>query len=161
MWIGDIEVVISHYSCENGRRRRANALSLLPENVLPQWQQKIALRAKNPSGHRQYNEAVEANFLRSNFLQVLDLLIFRQKQPGHWGRGCLPFSPYFVILVKMDWRHWASIARLSIRKMSCPNGSKKLLKQKIFIRPYHALDPFIFCTKCNFLQVLDLLIFRQ
>ena len=30
-----------------------NALSLLPENVLPQWQQKIALRAENPSGpHR-------------------------------------------------------------------------------------------------------------
>ncbi len=28
-----------------------NALSLLPENVLPQWQQKIALRAENPSGH--------------------------------------------------------------------------------------------------------------
>jgi len=27
-----------------------NALSLLPENVLPQWQQKIALRAENPSG---------------------------------------------------------------------------------------------------------------
>ena len=24
-----------------------NALSLLPENVLPQWQQKIALRAEN------------------------------------------------------------------------------------------------------------------
>jgi hypothetical protein len=28
-----------------------NALSLLPENVLPQWQQKIALRAENPSSH--------------------------------------------------------------------------------------------------------------
>jgi hypothetical protein len=27
-----------------------NALSLLPENMLPQWQQKIALRAENPSG---------------------------------------------------------------------------------------------------------------
>ncbi len=31
----------------------------------------------------------------------------------------------------MDWRRWASIARLSIRKMCCPNGSKKLLAQKI------------------------------
>jgi len=31
----------------------------------------------------------------------------------------------------MDWRRWASIARLTIRKMSCPNGSKKLLTQKI------------------------------
>ncbi len=33
--------------------------------------------------------------------------------------------------VKMDWRHWASIARLSIRKMCCLNGSRKLLTQKI------------------------------
>ena len=32
---------------------------------------------------------------KCDFLQVLDLLIFRQKQPGHWGRGCLPFSPNF------------------------------------------------------------------
>ena len=31
----------------------------------------------------------------------------------------------------MDWRRWASIARLSIRKMSCLNGSRKLLTQKI------------------------------
>ena len=31
----------------------------------------------------------------------------------------------------MDWRRWASIARLPIRKMSCLNGSKKLLMQKI------------------------------
>jgi hypothetical protein len=42
-----------------------NALSLLPENVLPQWQQKIALRAENPSGHT-YNDMVKANFLRSS-----------------------------------------------------------------------------------------------
>ncbi len=34
-----------------------------------------------------------------NFLQVLDLHIFRQKQPGHWGRGCLPFSPTFIYLL--------------------------------------------------------------
>ena len=31
----------------------------------------------------------------------------------------------------MDWRRWASIARLTLRKMSCLNGSKKLLTQKI------------------------------
>ena len=35
------------------------------------------------------------------------------------------------IFVKMDWRRWASIARLSIRKMCCLNGSRKLLTQKI------------------------------
>ena len=37
---------------------------------------------------------------KCNFLQVLDLHIFLQKQPGHWGRGCLHFHlllfPYFV-----------------------------------------------------------------
>ena len=83
-----------------------NALSLLPENMLPQWQQKIALRAENPSGHTAYNDMVEANFLRSNFLQVLDLHIFLQKQPGHWGRGCLHFHlllyPIFVCQMAMD-----------------------------------------------------------
>ena len=31
----------------------------------------------------------------------------------------------------MDWRRWASIARLTIRKMSCLNGSRRLLTQKI------------------------------
>ena len=35
-----------------------NALSLLPENVLPQWQQKIALRAENsPRPHHQISGA--------------------------------------------------------------------------------------------------------
>ena len=100
-----------------------NALSLLPENVLPQWQQKIALRAENPSGHI-YN-MVEANFLRSNFLQVLDLHIFRQKQPGHWGRGCLPFSPYFTLrthgkpleLLKL-FKHFEPI--LYLCEIECP-----------------------------------------
>ena len=28
---------------------------------------------------------------KCDFLQVLDLHIFLQKQPGHWGRGCLHF----------------------------------------------------------------------
>ena len=43
-----------------------NALSLLPENMLPQWQQKIALRAENPSGHTAYNDMVEAFSCRNN-----------------------------------------------------------------------------------------------
>ena len=60
-----------------------NALSLLPENVLPQWQQKIALRAENTP--RPYHYIGTGGFFAHlrNFLQVLDLLIFRQKQPGH------------------------------------------------------------------------------
>ena len=33
----------------------------------------------------------------------------------------------------MDWRRWASIARLTIRKMCCLNGSRKLLTQKIMM----------------------------
>ena len=58
-----------------------------PENVLPQWQQKIALRAENNCssvfwyiwGRRSFSAHLR------NFLQVLDLLIFRQKQSGHWA----------------------------------------------------------------------------
>ena len=69
-----------------------NALSLLPENVLPQWQQKIALRAENPPGRGLPEiDLLGLNYMGldgffahlRNFLQVLDLLIFRQKQPGH------------------------------------------------------------------------------
>ena len=44
-----------------------NALSLLLENVLPQWQQKIAYL-----GQEEFFAHLR------NFLQVLDLLIFRQ-----------------------------------------------------------------------------------
>ncbi len=56
----------------------------------------------------------------------------------------------------------ASIAVPSCRKMCCLNGSKKLLSQKIFIRPYQTfVAEWIFRTECDFLQVLDLLIFRQ
>jgi hypothetical protein len=63
-----------------------------PENVLPQWQQKIA-NAENIYLSLQSFVAVWIFCTKCNFLQVLDLLFFRQKQPGHWGRGCLPFSP--------------------------------------------------------------------
>ena len=61
-----------------------NALSLLPENVLPQWQQKIA-NAENNEGRCSDHQALDPLIFctKCNFLQVLDLLIFRQKQPGH------------------------------------------------------------------------------
>jgi hypothetical protein len=57
-----------------------NSPSHNPENELPQWQQKIALRAENKA--LPDNESIWARMaffahLR-NFLQVLDLLIFRQ-----------------------------------------------------------------------------------
>ena len=39
----------------------------------------------------------------------------------------------------MDWRRWASIARLTIRKMSCLNGSRKLLTQKIIACSFYSL----------------------
>ena len=78
-----------------------NALSLLPENELPQWQQNIALRAENPSGRAVRDNQVlfadRMDFLRSNFLQVLDLLIFRQRQPGHWAEVVC----HFFLLVSM------------------------------------------------------------
>ncbi len=39
------------------------------------------------------------DFLQSNFLQVLDLLIFRQKQPGHWAEVVC----HFHLLVSMSF----------------------------------------------------------
>ena len=33
------------------------------------------------------------------FLQVLNLHIFLQKQPGHWGRGCLHFHLSFISFI--------------------------------------------------------------
>ena len=39
---------------------------------------------------------VEANFLRSNFLQVLDLHIFLQKQPGHWAEVVCIFTFFYI-----------------------------------------------------------------
>ena len=62
-----------------------NALSLLPENVLPQWQQKIA---SQKIFIRPYQLIFVAGWIfrtKCDFLQVLDLLIFRQQQPGHWA----------------------------------------------------------------------------
>ena len=47
----------------------------------------------------------------------------------------------------MVWRRWASIARLTIRKMCCLNGSRKLLTQKIFICPYNHLWPYGFSAR--------------
>ena len=45
-----------------------NALSLLPENVLPQWQQKFALRAENPSGHNYCHKKGPPDVLSSGSL---------------------------------------------------------------------------------------------
>ena len=67
----------------------------LQENVQVQYLQKIALRAENPFGPQMTVIGTIYIFCVSNFLLPLRQLIFRQKQPGHWGRGCLPFSPYF------------------------------------------------------------------
>ena len=56
-----------------------------PENVLPQWQQKNAY-AKNKARPNNKTLGPDGIFCtKCNFLQVLDLLIFRQKQPGHWA----------------------------------------------------------------------------
>ena len=74
-----------------------NALSLLPENVLPQWQQKIALRAENTPRPIIKYLGPDGFFAHlRNFLQVLNLLIFRQKQPGHWAEVVC----HFLLLVK-------------------------------------------------------------
>ena len=65
----------------------------------------------------------EANFLRSNYLQVLDLLIFRQIQPGHWGRGCLPFSPNFECYLVCHFH----LAYIEGNKTKTPQGAAALV----------------------------------
>ena len=78
-----------------------NSPSLNPENELPQWQQKIALRAENTP--RPYHLFVAEWIFRTkcDFLQVLDLLIFRQKQPGHWAEVVCHFHLTFIVVATL------------------------------------------------------------
>ena len=67
----------------------------LPENVLPQWQQKIA-DAENIDRPNYSHFGAERIFrTKCDFLQVLDLLIFRQVARLLMPVP-LPFSPYFA-----------------------------------------------------------------
>ena len=75
-----------------------NALSLLPENVLPQWQQKICTSCRKSwlVGILLYFGAGWIFRTKCDFLQVLDLLIFLQKQPGHWAEVVCIFTFYYI-----------------------------------------------------------------
>ena len=70
-----------------------NSPSLNPENVLPQWQQKIAY-AENKEG-RCSDQALDPFIFctKCNFLQVLDLL---QKQPGDWAEVVCIFTFFYM-----------------------------------------------------------------
>ena len=76
-----------------------NALSLLPENVLPQWQQKIADAENTPCPY--YVGGRRIFRTKCDFLQVLDLLIFRQKQPGHWAEVVCHFCLTFNVVAAL------------------------------------------------------------
>ena len=78
-----------------------NSPSLNPKNVLPQWQQKIA-NAENNS-----DQALDPLIFctKCNFLQVLDLHIFRQLARLLMPVP-LPFSPYLYnlnLFAKWQW----------------------------------------------------------
>ena len=60
-----------------------NALSLLPENVLPQWQQKIARRAENPFGHKCNWIWTNKYFLRKQFSAAIEAAHFPAVETGH------------------------------------------------------------------------------
>ena len=73
-----------------------NSPSLNPENVLPQWQQKIA---SQKIFIRRYQIIIVAGWIfrtKCDFLQVLDLHIFRQKQSGHWAEVVCHFHLAFI-----------------------------------------------------------------
>ncbi len=59
-----------------------------------------------------YNDTVEANFLRSNFLQVLDLHIFLQKQPGHWAEVVCIFTFYYIPYLLCAKKQWELSSKL-------------------------------------------------
>ena len=68
-----------------------------PENVLPQWQQKNAY-AKNKARPNNKTLGPDGIFCtKCNFLQVLDLLIFQQKQPGHWAEVVCHFHLLYIL----------------------------------------------------------------
>ena len=73
-----------------------NSPSLNPENMLPQWQQKIA-NAENNEG-RCSDQALDPLIFctKCDFLQVLDLHIFRQVARLLMPVP-LPFSPCFNV----------------------------------------------------------------
>ena len=88
-----------------------------PENVLPQWQQKIAY-AENKEG-RCSDQALDPLIFctKCNFLQVLDLHIFLQKQTGHWGRGCLHFHLLLYPLL---------VCRMAMGTKKCRNSHQRI-----------------------------------
>ena len=68
-----------------------------PENVLPQWQQKNAY-AKNKARPNNKTLGPDGIFCtKCNFLQVLDLLIFRQKQPCYWAEVVCHFHLLYIL----------------------------------------------------------------
>ena len=112
-----------------------------PENVLPQWQQKIALRAENKSGqafsggrHRRgiHHKLFVTGwiFCDSNFVQVLDLLIFRQIQPGYWAEVVCHFHLASSLITfyfsENGFETWASIHFIYSAKAVPMNGAPSL-----------------------------------
>ena len=83
-----------------------NALSLLPENVLPQWQQKICTSCRKSwlVGIIIYFGAGWIFRTKCDFLQVLDLLIFLQKQPGHWAEVVCIFTFFYIPYLFAKWQ---------------------------------------------------------
>jgi hypothetical protein len=65
-----------------------------------------------------YNDIVEANFLRSNFLQVLNLLIFRQLARLLMPVP-LPFSPSFISYILFAKWQWNLRSCYSISRNGC------------------------------------------
>ena len=74
---------------------------------------------------------------KCNYLQVLDLLIFRQKWPGYWSRGHLPFSPKYVLTMNYDCRwKWLTSLLFWIVVMFAAKIGKKLKIQNKRVAKY-------------------------
>ena len=76
-----------------------NALSLLPENMLPQWQQKIAYAENIDCPNYSHLGAERIFRTKCDFLQVLDLHIFRIERRAIEAHVFNPFSPSFLSFI--------------------------------------------------------------
>ena len=113
---------------ENGLVSRFNSGDLAGKCADFNSQQKIALRAENNCSSvfwYTWGRRLSSAHLR-NFLQVLDLHIFRQKQPGHWAEVVCHFHLLF---------HDAKLQKvnlaLSAYVRKCPLLSAFLLRCKV------------------------------
>ena len=73
---------------------------------------------------------------KCDFLQVLDLLIFRQKQPGHWAEVICHFHLTLSVILSSYYcengrRRWASIAPSLLPENVLPSRNNQAIGAEV------------------------------